>query len=438
MNLLRAHRTELVLFFLSLAVHAALFAYLVHINGNVVDTVRVDDGYFELAQNILAGNGFSWSAEPPYAPNPLRTPGYIYLLAGLIGVFGVTGAALVQMVLASAIPVLGMYIARSVADSRAIGIFAGVVLALDPTLALLSFQFYTDTVFLLLILPFFLLILRYFRTWDIRMLAVSALFLGVALLVRPVVQYIPFLLVPFILWHFRKNERRRGVIHSMVLLLIVGVLVTPWVLRNVQVFGSPGISAQTPFVLYTNLAPAVLSVANKTDFQNEVDTFLTPAEYKGDAITLANGRTYTEKALAVVREHPAATAFVAGKSLFTFFTNDGFYTLLARLGHVPWNFLPFLVVARLIWIAITIMALFGACVIFFTRRSPQTIFVLILVPYFALTSTIAAFGTNPRYRLPVDPIILALAASSTVYAITEARRRITRVASGKKTDILDV
>lgn len=436
MKFIRAHRIELLLFFLSLAVHAVLFASMVHINGSVVETVRVDDGYFELAQNVLAGNGFSWSAEPPYAPNPLRTPGYVYILAGLMGAFGVTGAALVQMVLASAIPLLGMYIARAVTHSGGIGIFTGAVLALDPTLALLSFQFYTDTLFLLLILPWFLLIFRYFKKRDMLTLAVSALVLGFAILVRPVAQYIPLLLVPFILWHFRKNEWRRGAVHSAVLLLIVGALVTPWVLRNVQVFGTPGLSAQTPFVLYTNLAPAVLSVANGTDFQDEADTFLTPEEYSGNAITLTNGGTYTEKAVAITREHPVAALFVFGKSLFTFFTNDGFYTLLARLGHAPWNFLPLLIVMRLIWIGITLAALFGACVYFFKKRSPQTLLVLLLVPYFALTSTIAAFGTNPRYRLPVDPVILALAGAGAVYAVTEARRQVVRITSVRKKDIM--
>lgn len=436
MKFIRAHRIELLLFLLSLVIHAVLFASLVHINGNVTDTVRVDDGYFELAQNVLAGNGFSWSAEEPYAPNPLRTPGYIYILAGLMGAFGIIGAALVQMVFASAIPVFGMCIARAVTHSRNIGIFAGAVLALDPTLALLSFQFYTDTFFLLLILPWLLLIFRYFKSWDTRTLVVSALVLGFAILMRPVAQYIPFLLIPFILWHFRKNEWRRAVTHSAVLLFIVGALVTPWVLRNVQVFGVPGLSAQTPFVLYTNLAPAVLSVANGIEFQDEVNTFLTPEEYSGDAITLANGNAYAEKAIAVVREHPGATLFVFGKSLFTFFTNDGFYTLLARLGHAPWNFLPLLIVARLMWIGITLAAFFGACVFFFTRRSPQTLLILLLVPYFALTSTIAAFGTNPRYRLPVDPIILALAGAGTVRAVTEARRQVVRITSVRKKDIM--
>ncbi len=423
MNFIRAHRIEIFLILLSLGVHLAIFALATHqANGSVLTAVRADDGYYELAENILAGNGFSWDTQAPYAPNPLRTPGYSYALAGLIAFCGVFGAALIQLVAASLIPVFGMHIARVITDSRGIGILTGVILALDPTLTTLSFTFYTDTLFLLLFLPWLLLTFRYFKQPSPGVLVSSALLLGAAILVRPVAQYIPLIIVPFILWHFGKNNWRQGIAHVGVYVLLIGAILTPWILRNVDEFNVPSLSAQTPFVLYTNLAPAVLSVANGSDFLDERDAFLTPEEYKGDVITPANGSVYTKKALDIALAHPTATVFVVGKSLFTFFTNDGFYALLVQIGHNPGNFLPLLVVARLVWIGITISALVGACIYLFTKRTPRTILIVLLVGYFALTSTIAAFGTNPRYRLPVDPIIIALAAVGATEIAARARK----------------
>jgi hypothetical protein len=120
-----------------------------------------------------------------------------------------------------------------------------------------------------------------------------------------------------------------------------------------------------------------------------------------------------------------------GKSLFTFFTNDGFYALLVQIGHNPNNFLPLLVVARIVWIVITISALVGACVYFFAKRDPRTLLILLLVAYFALTSTIAAFGTNPRYRLPVDPIIIALAAAGAAEISSRAQRFVSHFGAKK-------
>ncbi len=124
-----------------------------------------------------------------------------------------------------------------------------------------------------------------------------------------------------------------------------------------------------------------------------------------------------------MRAYPASTLFVATKSLFTFFTNDGFYMLLARSGHTPADFLPLLIAARLVWVLITLAAFVGACIYLLTRRSQLAMLIVLLVAYFALTSTIAAFGTNPRYRLPVDPIIIALAGIGCSYLIALIRRK---------------
>jgi hypothetical protein len=415
MNFIRTYKIELILVVLSCVLHSILFVALIQQHGSVLDTVRVDDGYFELAQNVLAGNGFSWSAEAPYAPNPLRTPGYIYILAGLIGTFGVTGAAIIQLIASSLIPLFGMYIARSITNSRNISILTGVILAVDPTLALHSFQFYTDTVFLLLFLPWFLFTLKYAQNPNIKTLVICAVLLGCAILVRPVVQYIPILIALCIVWQFGKNNWRKSLVHIGIYLLIVGTILSPWIVRNIVTFHSPGLSAQTPFVLYTNLAPAIKSVADNTNFIETRDSFLTFAEYKGDAITLANGDVYKEKALRIMLENPASTAFVMSKSLFTFFTNDGFHTLLSQLGYKPGDFLPFLIVMRLVWIFITLAGCIGACMYVFKNRTPWAIFTVILVAYFALTSTIAGFGTNPRYRLPADPIIISLAGIGIIY-----------------------
>ena len=422
MTFIRAHRFEIAIVVLALAVRFVCFFIVVDANqGSVVGAVRADDGYFELAQNVLAGNGFSWSSVAPYEPNPLRTPGYVYFLAALLGTVGIAGAAIVQLLVSALIPVLGMHIARQITDSRRIGIVAGVILALDPTLALLSFNFYTDTLFIVLFFAWTLLIFRYLEEPRLMPLAIGAAVLGLAVITRPTAQYIPLLVVAFIIWRFGAREWRRGAAHIFVSLAIVGAILAPWAVRNYNEFGVLGLSAQTPFVLYTNLAPAVLSVAKGSNFADELKTFVTPAEYKGDTITLANGGTYAARALDIVRTHPAATLFVATKSLFTFFTNDGFYTLLAVAGHAPRDFTLLLVAARLVWIAITVAAFAGALVYLLKQRSQLAILIILLVAYFALTSTIAAFGTNPRYRLPVDPIILALAAVGGTFLFKYAR-----------------
>jgi len=424
MTFLRHYRWEIIVALLALCVHAICFLVVVQVNeGSVINTVRADDGYFEIATNLLAGNGFSMATTSPYIPNALRTPGYIYFLAGLLGATGsVALTAVIQLVVASAIPVVGMHIARYITHSSRIGIGAGIILALDPTLALLSFQFYTDTLFVALFFAWMLLIFRYLDRPTWILLILSAAVLGLAIITRPTAQYIPLLLAPFIMWRFGREKWRLGAAHVALSLAIVGAILAPWIVRNYQEFGAPGLSAQRAYVLYTNFAPAALSVARGSDFATEVAVFTAVAKPSNDVINPLSADLYTEKAFEVIFAHPMASAFVAVKSLFTFFTNDGAYTLLVVIGYTPHDFLPLLVAARLVWVMITLAAFVGAFVYLLKERSQLAILLILLVAYFALTSIIAAFGTNPRYRLPVDPILLALAAVGGIYLVERARR----------------
>ena len=83
MTFLRQYRTEIILVAVSLLWHILCFAAVVAANnGDMVEAVRADDGYFEIARNLLAGNGYSMATSSPYLPTSLRTPGFIYFLTG--------------------------------------------------------------------------------------------------------------------------------------------------------------------------------------------------------------------------------------------------------------------------------------------------------------------------------------------------------------------
>lgn len=422
--LLRRYRAEIIVALVALVWHILCFAAVVAANnGNIVEAVRADDGYYEIAQNVIAGNGYSMATTSPYTPNSLRTPGYIAFIVGVWTLTGsAVGVAVVQLLLACAIPVLGMYIVRYLTHSSRVGIAAGGVLALDPTLALLSFQLYTETIFLVLFLSWLVATFRYFKRPTWATLLSSAVLLGAMTLVKASTQFIPFVVAAFILWQFGKNEWQRGAAHAFVYLVIFGTILLPWIMRNMYVFGEPGLSTQTAYVLYTNFAPAVRTVALGSDFNHEIATFSTWEERVGSGITFRNAGLYTEKALEVIAAHPFASVYVVLKSLTTFFTHDGVAALVSRSGGAQSDFLPIIVIARVFWIAITLAAGIGGIVFLLRERSLVAVFCVTLVAYFALTSTIAAFGTNPRYRLPVDPIIIALASIGATYMLQHVRR----------------
>ncbi len=422
MKFFDTYRLDIGIALFALCVHVACFLVVARANPDtLLETIHADDAYYEIAVNMLSGNGFSSATTSPYVPNALRTPGYIFFLVGLFATGGEAMAVIVQILVASLIPVFGMRIAQSITHSPRIGLVAGMILALDPTLALLSFRFYTDTLFLLLFLAWMLLAMRYLRNPAWGMLVGGSFLLGLAILTRPTAQYIPLLFALFILWQSGRREWLRGARHALAFLAIVAVIVGPWVARNYYEFGAPGLSAQRQYVLYTNFAPAVLSVARGSDFTTEFTTFSTQAERDGGVITPANGSEYTAQALEIALSYPLASTYVMSRSLFTFFTNDGFYTLLSHFKQEPREFLWLLIPARLAWIAIALVACIGAFVYLYRGGSALAVLLILLVAYFALTSIVAAFGTNPRYRLPVDPVLLALAMIGGAYLFEQIR-----------------
>lgn len=423
MTFLLKYRTEIIVALTALVWHILCFSAVVAANdGNTIEAVRADDGYFEIARNLIEGNGYSMATSSPYLPTSLRTPGYIYFIVATWTLTGsAVGTAIIQLLLACAIPILGMHLARYLTHSSRIGVVAGGILALDPTLALLSFQLYTETVFLILFFTWILVTFYYFERPRWITLLIGAILLGVATLVKASTQFLPLLVIAGIMWRFGREEWRRGVLHAGVYIAVVIAILTPWIVRNMYVFGEHGLSTQTPYVLYTNFAPAVRSVALGTDFKHELMTFSTWEERVGAAITFKNADLYADRALEVIRAHPLAAVYVAGKSLITFFTHDGVHALVARSGYTLQTFLPIVILARLFWIAVTIAACVGGIVYFLGRRSLIAVFCITLVAYFALTSIIAAFGTNPRYRLPIDPIIIAFAAVGASYLFERTR-----------------
>jgi hypothetical protein len=141
------HKVEIFIFVLALFVRTVLFLVnFSHNENKLIPTIRGDDGYYELSQNIINGNGFTFDTEAPFRSNSLRPPVWPYMIAFLAKVFGSYWFVFVfELLIASSIPVLGFYIAqRFLSKQKSLGV--GVALALEPYSVLLSFLLYTDTV----------------------------------------------------------------------------------------------------------------------------------------------------------------------------------------------------------------------------------------------------------------------------------------------------
>ena len=361
-------------------------------------------------------------------------PGYPYVLYGLLSLTGSYAAtAIVQLVLGALIPVIGMQFARVLVPSLSRApLVIGALLALAPYQVLFSFIFYTETMFTFTFGIFFLAFFRYLRTPSMRLAMLSGFLLGLVTLIKPTVQYVPVVVGAFMVWRFRKTLDRKLFIQLGSFVVVFVFVLIPWLYRNYTTFGVANLSSQMPFNLYGTLLPSVLAIANHTSFA--VEQAKLPVFLDSDLSSLSS---LSGKAIAEISRHPVALIELSALNALTFFTHDGMLTFLQAAGinpisylqkpalllliTAPWQFaqtiweymhtnMAFVFFARLFWITVTILFLLGLYRLLRAKLfSPELLFSVIVVFYFMLTTMVNGLSVNARFRMPVEPIIFAVA-----------------------------
>ncbi len=398
------YRLEIIIFALALVARLVLFSInFSHNSHDLIPTIQGDDGYYQLSVKIF---GSYWAA-------------FAF-----------------EMILGSFIPVLAFWIARRLFGDR-VGKWTARIMCFEPYLVLFSFIFYTETSFIFFFLVSMLFFLKYVEKQTLRNAIWFGVFLGLATLIKPTVEFLP-ILIPLglrIMW--RKKLTKEHAKHFAAFFAVFCLLLAPWLYRNHAEFGKWGISAQPAFNLYVYLVPTVLAIDNHTDFKIELDRQVGKAGISLNEITLANSSEYKTKAYAVLAQHKLALVKSGLTTLITFFTHDGMLTvfgysgvqipplsagvsalsliahpvqLTSVLGKYVAGPGALILIMRLFWIVVTIFFIFGAYR-FVRREGPQTaaVAVLCIVLYFAATTAINGAGVNARFRMPVDVFILGFA-----------------------------
>ena len=325
------HKIGVTIFVFAVAVRLVLFAVNFHATDNdFIGTIHGGDGYYEISKNLIDGNGYSFDQGPIFTPEPLRPPLWIFTMAFIAKVFGsYVPVFIFEIILGSLIPVLGMYLARRVI-SPSLATIVGLLLALEPNGVLLSFLNVSEIPFTFLFLVFVVFLFRYVENQTTRNIVWAGLFLGLAILVKPTVQFL-LVIIPVVLLIFFRRTKFPNTFQAkhLVYFITVCVLVfSHWVYRNYQDFGAFGLSAQPAYNLYAVLVPTVLSIDNGTNYKDEFKQIDSIINAGGGGITLTNSGFYIKQALGIFAEHKMAFLQSLGISMVTFFTHDGMLTVL--------------------------------------------------------------------------------------------------------------
>jgi len=184
------------------------------------------DTFVREAHNILEHGVMSQASAPPYLPDPLRTPLYLWFLALLLGSgFSLFGIVIIQNLLVGIIGVMVYRLGQILFVNARVGSVAGLLFALEPSSVYWNNLLMSDNLFAVLF------ILSVYLFFTRRWYWFSALF-AFATLTRPIGLYLfpLFLLGTFL---FSLSFKR-----IIIMSLVFFVIISPWMMRNKVLFGN--------------------------------------------------------------------------------------------------------------------------------------------------------------------------------------------------------
>ncbi|MBI1960851.1 MAG: glycosyltransferase family 39 protein [Candidatus Liptonbacteria bacterium] len=444
-DFVRAHKIEIGIFVLALVVRCLYLGISIDANqGNVVRSVQGADGYYTISQNLIQGRGFSGETEPPYTLNSFRPPLQPYFLASTYSVFGNYWLPiLLLLVIGSCIPLIAMRIAPFLVDSRAVAVGTGVILALEPVSILYSTLFYSETLFMLFFSLFIYFAFAYVKeeVWYHGVFA--AALLGLATLTKAVSMYLPLVLVPLFLLHFRKELTRKRVFAAFAFIAVFLLVLSPWLYRNYREFNSIGITSEEGVTLYTVIIPSILAVERGTSFQQEYAAWTANGVKGPNEATIDLNARYIREAIPVILAHPVGLLLLTANTSLAFFTHDGMFDvlrhvnfkadqllgkpalflllsdpmkLLGFIGHYATTPAVLILIMRIAWFIATFLFFVGA--VQSMRRQRHSFYATVAfctVLYFALMTLSIGLTVNSRYRLPVEFLIIPFALYGFLY-----------------------
>jgi 4-amino-4-deoxy-L-arabinose transferase-like glycosyltransferase len=191
--------------------------------------------YLTLAHNLLSHGAFSLDLAAPFTPSIRRAPLYPAFLAMLswLGLLSPVFVVIVQAILDAAVAAMIVVIARVVLPLKW-AMAAAVAYAIHPGAIYASSTVLSEPLFTFLQCGSLMLLVLALQTNRLRLSVCSGLLMGLAVLCRPVAQFLPFLLGGILLLSGRTHRRRW---QALILMAIAILVVAPWSLRCSYVSG---------------------------------------------------------------------------------------------------------------------------------------------------------------------------------------------------------
>lgn len=400
--------------------------------------------YLGLADSLRQGHGF-WFHDVAYT---LRTPGYPAFLAALGGSSSIQFISIIQIIIASAIPILTYHIARQLGFTERISIIAAWITALEPHMVYYSIPILPDAVFTVFFLLFILAGMHYVQKQKRRDLLFTSALFATLLYIKPVLQAFPFYLaIAAVIIAFSKKTWR-PIKDFIVFSAIVFLLAFPWMFRNAQVGGGFSMSSQGPALVAFKLATSVMSLRDHITF-DEAERILETRWDKATPIPIKEVSAY-------LLQHPTELARVLAMNSILLWTSQTYTYIPNYYGFLPlppayterppsvlllqgkvmefgremlsllrYPYIPLAIIGKLLWTLVAAMFFYGLLKGLMQKNESAWalhVFVALLVLCYTMTTWIDGFNVEARLRYPFNPLMFVYGTAAAVLVLRSLRK----------------
>jgi 4-amino-4-deoxy-L-arabinose transferase-like glycosyltransferase len=389
--------------------------------------------YTLLGRSIADGHGYRLLSGEPTAFYPV---GYSAALSVVFRImswlpFGDNeplAVGLFNLLLGVATILLVFELGRRLFDNR-IAIVAAAIVGLYPNLIFHTSAALTETLFnFIMILALVVLVWRpWTGRFGWRVLVPFGVLLGASALVRP----ISLLVLPAlaVVWLLAGYGWRPTVRWAAVIAVATVAVIAPWSVRNMIVMDSPRVLISTN--LGDNLcignnanATGAFNVGLDATARTDAYCFHDLGDMKRPAYEVRRNTLTLNRALDYIRAHPGHEVTLSFKKLWYTIYNDhdGLFAVesYGQDAFIPHTLRNTLETLANVWFwSTSIIGVLGIARLT-SRREPRRRFVLAAMV--ALALPIVIFFGDPRFKLPVVPL-LSIAAAGAIVAAWERLRR---------------
>jgi hypothetical protein len=373
------------------------------------------DGYDYLASNLASGHGYRFY--PDTAKTLMREPGYPFILAGLLTVFGdhFIAVEMLNVVLALGTAWLIIRVMRKISSRRWPGFVAALLFLFHPGTLIAESRGGVEIIFGFLSLFFLLSLYRAFDRKRSLDFVISGLILGIALLIRSVPILFPVVVLGYMLVFLRSKISSLSACRNFAILVVTMLAVlSPWIARNysltdrfIPTASVLGVSAQAGQYICTHLSTGRPWWLLDREAGHERSRLATDLGYSFEdgsygyyqtfyrtADELSFSKVLLGRVIAEYKQHPALFAEVVGRNLFNFWFAGK--TQMATLANCVVQ-LPYLLLAM------------GGLVVGIRRRLGGIVIPIALYVGYIVAIYVPILA-QARYSVPLIPLLSILGA----------------------------